>query len=1181
MKKFLLLIALAMTFIVAQAQAQTLRYELGDVRYILILDDHTAYVNSLSTSGQAKTSISTLTIKGELNVNGETYEVKRIKDEAFKDVKTINTVVIEKGVNKIGENAFANSSISEISFPKSLFSCYDNAFEGCKNFKAFHVDPDNQTYSSYNGILYSVDLRILQIYPPGIHYTSISEDNNTVWAPQLDFIGSAFITCDNLSAVYVPYGVKIVDQPFVNCANLNTVAIPSSVTSFNNLFPVYKCPKLVLLSLNVKNVPLIDRRSGDTTPCINLYVRKGLKSSYEGYTPWKNFQKIVDGAFDFTTSDFDGERVMYSMMSDKPEVIHGKQYDGRLQLVFANTNNYAANKKFIISDYIENAGKSKKYAITSIGYDVFESMQTQPFSLTLGENIDSIYNDAFSLTCRGTLTQLNLNTNLKFVGIRAFENCGISNNLIFSYGIETIEEKAFDSNKIQAMMIPGTIKSIGREAFYNNPMKWISLNTSVPFKTYFTNSSSCKLYVPTGAVNQYKNNSYYSTYTISAGACDFTYNNAGLLNTRYHTTILSNEPVTYDGVTYAGTAKYVYSPANAPGVLSTTTFDGGIASTCKVNGVNKDYLIVEYGDSCLYGATDIVTLPLQNSKAVKRIGKYAFQGTNIASVTMPESLETIDDYAFRNCTKLTQFTLNANLKNLNKGALSGSAVKNGLMFHYGIENIGEEAFKNSAIPSLFIPATIKTLGKTAFDGLTKLKYLSINSERLYKTEPTMLNVPSTCKFYVPTGVTKQYKNAAGWKGLTVSAGASDFTYKNAGILNTRYHYTITLDYPITYEGETYDGWVKVVYSPANDPGVLSTTTFDPGLYAEYNLYGVNKKYLIHELGDSCLYGASDIVSLPLENSPYLSVIGKKAFSGTSITEVTLPDVSVIGTDAFYSCKQLKEIIVPAVHEIGSLWDAGKWDNRWYGNNAPDFKCYVQWDRLTPSRKRVLSKWELYRGETEHPASKLRAYYKRQGELMETFSVEQAVDWKKTEDITAFVIDEYNEYASTSKWVVARYVNTSASGEGLIITTGKKDKIYKLEEPEVIPDKVAGNYLVGTWAGEVTLDGTDETDGTKYAVNLTSGAQSLNRITESAYKVPAGRAYFSGKMKTDIIKIGFKLPGMPGDVNGDYVVDVADANAVINMILGLQTCTDSADVNGDGTVDVADMNALINLILGIE
>ena len=57
------------------------------------------------------------------------------------------------------------------------------------------------------------------------------------------------------------------------------------------------------------------------------------------------------------------------------------------------------------------------------------------------------------------------------------------------------------------------------------------------------------------------------------------------------------------------------------------------------------------------------------------------------------------------------------------------------------------------------------------------------------------------------------------------------------------------------------------------------------------------------------------------------------------------------------------------------------------------------------------------------------------------------------------------------------------------------------------------------------------------------------------------------------------PGVPGDVNGDDVVDGSDANIIINMILGKADPSDAADVNGDGNVDGGDLNLVINMILG--
>lgn len=51
-----------------------------------------------------------------------------------------------------------------------------------------------------------------------------------------------------------------------------------------------------------------------------------------------------------------------------------------------------------------------------------------------------------------------------------------------------------------------------------------------------------------------------------------------------------------------------------------------------------------------------------------------------------------------------------------------------------------------------------------------------------------------------------------------------------------------------------------------------------------------------------------------------------------------------------------------------------------------------------------------------------------------------------------------------------------------------------------------------------------------------------------------------------------------DVNGDGEVNIADINAVINMILSGSINT-MGDVNRDGEVNIADINAIINRILG--
>ena len=52
----------------------------------------------------------------------------------------------------------------------------------------------------------------------------------------------------------------------------------------------------------------------------------------------------------------------------------------------------------------------------------------------------------------------------------------------------------------------------------------------------------------------------------------------------------------------------------------------------------------------------------------------------------------------------------------------------------------------------------------------------------------------------------------------------------------------------------------------------------------------------------------------------------------------------------------------------------------------------------------------------------------------------------------------------------------------------------------------------------------------------------------------------------------------GDVNGDSEVNIADVNAIIDIILGGNPVA-TADVNGDSEVNIADINTIIDIILG--
>ena len=54
--------------------------------------------------------------------------------------------------------------------------------------------------------------------------------------------------------------------------------------------------------------------------------------------------------------------------------------------------------------------------------------------------------------------------------------------------------------------------------------------------------------------------------------------------------------------------------------------------------------------------------------------------------------------------------------------------------------------------------------------------------------------------------------------------------------------------------------------------------------------------------------------------------------------------------------------------------------------------------------------------------------------------------------------------------------------------------------------------------------------------------------------------------------------IPGDVNGDTIVNILDIVTTINLILSGNEYLSSADLNSDGIVNILDIVTLVNIIL---
>ena len=164
----------------------------------------------------------------------------------------------------------------------------------------------------------------------------------------------------------------------------------------------------------------------------------------------------------------------------------------------------------------------------------------------------------------------------------------------------------------------------------------------------------------------------------------------------------------------------------------------------------------------------------------------------------------------------------------------------------------------------------------------------------------------------------------------------------------------------------------------------------------------------------------------------------------------------------------------------------------------------------------------------------------------------------------------------------------------------------LKDPTQAPDNWGQVYfyawdqdgnLLGGWPGQLmTADNTTMVRGTRF-FNQTFDIPAEDYTFNIIFSQGDGGhqtiditglnrdMYFEISSQTNkytVRDITADYASLTGDASGDGVVDIADVNAIINVMLG-KVVTDelraASDVNSDGLVDSADVNMVINIMLG--
>lgn len=585
--------------------------------------------------------------------------LRAIKDYAFKGCSALTTIKLNSSTSLIiYSEAFANcTSLTTLNLTSNVYDFGASAVNGCSNLKTITVSTLNKYLCDVNGIVYSKDKTELVRCPPG-HNTTIF--NHSSFPSTLKEIGfEAFATCKKIQMVHIPYGVKSIRMCFQECTGLTTLQIPSSATDFGyGTFGFI--PNLTYLYCNLSTPPSgMPYGPYSSAPRLTLYVPDEAIEAYKNARYWSTWKYIKGGAFDVTTNDA-MQTLRYTIHSNKAETINGNSYAGRAMLVYA-PDPTVYSQTYAVPDHVTLAN-GKKYAVTAINSNVCSGGMRASATLRLGANVDSIFSNAFQ--GKTMLTGLKLNSKLTYIGVNAFYDCRIANDLALPYGFKKLSSGAFYNNSFKRFLIPGSLISMGHTCLArNNYLEELVIND--PYWAKSTSwdltkiPTSCKLYVPVGSVEAYKNNEKWGKLKVMAGSYDFTYNNADPNKTIYHMTVTSGTPLTVDGVTYAGKAKYVYHPANMT-LESPTAFDCTNSEIDMTNGGSKKYLMTEFGDSALIWCEQLTNVRVERMDHLERIGNSAFRGTKITQFTVPASCSHIGNMAFSACSKLSELMLMRN-----------------------------------------------------------------------------------------------------------------------------------------------------------------------------------------------------------------------------------------------------------------------------------------------------------------------------------------------------------------------------------------------------------------------------------------------------------------------------------------------------------------------------------------
>ena len=326
---------------------------------------------------------------------------------------------------------------------------------------------------------------------------------------------------------------------------------------------------------------------------------------------------------------------------------------------------------------------------------------------------------------------------------------------------------------------------------------------------------------------------------------------------------------------------------------------------------------------------------------------------SLKSITIPDSVKSIGDLAFRDCTSLKSIQLPKSLKKISVQSFKNCTALQEVEIPNGVEELLSGLFYNcTSLKAVYLPVTVGVIPSNAFEGCNSS--LSIYCLNNYQID--------YCKNYKLTYVNNSKKSGnlrytvcddeviiVGHTNGIVSAEIPDTIsgYKVTGIWKDSFAFcysltSVTLPESLSYikddafkacfdlvevtnksslkitKGSTENGAVAEnaanIRKKDSDKSII-TVDSDGYIFAEMN----QKNYLIGYGGSNQVLKLPDSYKDANGNTIKGYHINKYTFSGSDIKKcVVSSSTTFIGNKAFYQCKNLTYVFIPAsVNNIGS------------------------------------------------------------------------------------------------------------------------------------------------------------------------------------------------------------------------------------------------------------------------